>query len=44
MRLYLLDLPGESGGVLAIVIFNADIEATLESAAPILESIELHSP
>jgi hypothetical protein len=43
VRLYLLDLPGASDRVLAIVLFNADLEQALEFAAPIVDSIEFHT-
>jgi hypothetical protein len=43
VRLYLLDLPGGSARVLAIVIFNADLDQALELAAPIVDSIEFHT-
>ena len=43
VRLYLLDLPGGSARVLAIVLFNADLDQALESAAPIVDSIEFHT-
>jgi hypothetical protein len=43
VRLYLLDLPGGSARVLAIVILHADVENALELAAPILDSIEFHA-
>ena len=44
-RLYLLDLPGGSARVLAIaVITDVDsFETVLESAAPIVDSIEFHA-
>lgn len=43
LRLYLLDLPGEPARVLAIVIFNADLEQALALATPIVESIEFRN-
>jgi hypothetical protein len=43
VRLYLLDLPGGSARVLAIVIFNADLDQALALAAPIVDSIEFHA-
>jgi len=44
VRLSLLDLPGGSvARVLAIVILHADVEGALESAAPILDSLEFHA-
>ena len=45
LRLYLLDLPGGSGRILAIVLFapKESFERAMESAAPILESIEFHT-
>jgi hypothetical protein len=43
VRLYLLDLPGGSARVLAIVILHADVENALELAAPIVDSIEFHA-
>jgi len=43
VRLYLLDLPGGSARVLAIVIIHADVEHALEMAAPIVDSIEFHT-
>ena len=51
-RIYLLDLPGGSARVLALVIFSDtdnfsdedSFERPLELAAPILDSIEFHAP
>ncbi|HXJ66990.1 MAG TPA: hypothetical protein VNN79_24815, partial [Actinomycetota bacterium] len=44
-RLYLLDLPGGSGGVLAIAICSSeeDHERALEVAAPIVDSIRFRA-
>ena len=43
VRLYLLDLPGAPARVMAIVLFNADLDQALELAAPIVDSIEFHA-
>jgi hypothetical protein len=46
MRLYLVDYPGESAGVLTIAVIAApetDFERVLEEAAPIVESLEVHT-
>jgi hypothetical protein len=55
MRLYLVDLPGGSGRVLAIAVIardpydkvevsQQDFEQVVEAATPIVESIEFHTP
>jgi hypothetical protein len=55
MRLYLVDLPGGSGRVLAIAaiardpydkvkVSQQDFERVVEAATPIVESIEFHTP
>ena len=47
MRLYLVDLPeGSSAQILAIAISarEASFERAVESAAPIVDSIEFHAP
>jgi hypothetical protein len=47
IRLYLLDLPqGSSGRILAIAIIapKESFEGAVESAAPIVDSIEFHAP
>ena len=45
-RLYLLDLPGGSARILAVVTLTDEdsFEGVLEWAAPIVESIEFHTP
>ena len=46
MRLYLLDLPGGSAQTLAIAIAapESEFERVAEEAAPIVDSIEFHTP
>lgn len=46
MRLYLLDLRGRSGQILAIVIAApaSEFQQALEAATPIVDSIEFHLP
>jgi len=45
-RVWLLDLPGGSARVLAIVMITDDdsFETVLEWAAPVVDSIEFHAP
>jgi hypothetical protein len=45
MRLYLLDLPGGSGRILAIAIAAPEdrFEQALEAPVPILDSFEFHA-
>jgi hypothetical protein len=44
VRMYLVDLPGDPARILAIVILNADLDPALDMAAPIVESVEFHTP
>jgi hypothetical protein len=46
MRLYLLDLPGGSAGILAIAIITPEssFERGLEAAAPLVDSFEFNAP
>jgi hypothetical protein len=46
MRLYLIDYPGDSAGVLTIAVIAApetDFERVLEETTPIVDSIEIHT-